>query len=204
MAACTVYIHTIEDYGPVSPALAFSLMSTIFLMRTRNSCETWVRYSDSLSSKVSTITVSGHRACMMVPDWGKMASPTSRGRWTPGRTPEWRLSVSAAESIPAALFVCHPRRFRAGSIKDSGFRIGGKHSRCAPCFPTARNDGPGHFSALAGPSLASASRPLRPLNRLRAWRVGGDFNGCAALRAVELKTQDSTCRLRYARMKVSR
>lgn len=72
MAACKVYIHTIEDYGPVSPALAFSLMSTIFLMRTRNSCETWVRYSDSLSSKVSTVTASGHRACMMLPDWGKM------------------------------------------------------------------------------------------------------------------------------------
>ena len=33
-----------------SLALTFPLMSTIFLMRTRNSCETWVRYSDSLSS----------------------------------------------------------------------------------------------------------------------------------------------------------
>lgn len=76
MAACTVYIHTREDYGPVSPALAFSLMSTIFLMRTRNSCETWVRYSDSLSSKVSTVTASGHRACMMLPDWGKMDQGT--------------------------------------------------------------------------------------------------------------------------------
>lgn len=59
-----------------SPALAFSLMSTIFLMRTRNSCETWVRYSDSLSSKVSTVTASGHRACMMLPDWGKMDQGT--------------------------------------------------------------------------------------------------------------------------------
>ena len=41
-----------------------------------------------------------------------------------------------------------------------------------PYSSTARNDGPGHFPAFAGPSLAGVSRPLRPLNRLRAWRWG--------------------------------
>jgi len=42
----------------------------------------------------------------------------------------------------------------AKSIKDSGFRIGGKHSRYAPCFPTARNDGPGIFRP--SPALRAA------------------------------------------------
>ncbi|MDD9885501.1 MAG: hypothetical protein OXU62_13420, partial [Gammaproteobacteria bacterium] len=49
-------------------------------------------------------------------------------------------------------------RFLARSIKDSGFRIGEKYSRCAPYFSTARNDGPGHFSAAApGPGHFSAA-----------------------------------------------
>ncbi|MDD9810702.1 MAG: hypothetical protein OXU71_03160, partial [Gammaproteobacteria bacterium] len=46
-------------------------------------------------------------------------------------------------------------RFLARSIKDSGFRIGEKYSRCAPYFSTARNDGPGHFSAAATVAAAA-------------------------------------------------
>ena len=54
----------------------------------------------------------------------------SRGLRLP---PEWRLSVSAVDEIPAALRIA-VRGDWTGVIKDSGFRIGEEYSRYASLF----------------------------------------------------------------------